>query len=84
MLLSICKNGSALCGIARALTTNPQVLIADEPTGNLDSKRTEEIKSLLLDLNKKQGITIILVTHNPDFASIADKIIQIEDGKIKA
>lgn len=70
--------------IARTLATNPQVLIADEPTGNLDSKRTEEIKSLLLDLNKKQGITIILVTHNPDFASIADKIIQIEDGKIKA
>lgn len=68
--------------IARALATNPQVLIADEPTGNLDSRRTEEIKNLLLDLNKEQGITIIVVTHNPDFAQIADNILHIEDGKI--
>ncbi|MBR1649424.1 MAG: ABC transporter ATP-binding protein [Alphaproteobacteria bacterium] len=69
--------------IARALITNPKVLIADEPTGNLDTKRTEEIKNLLIDLNRKQGITIILVTHNPELAQIADKVLFMEDGKIK-
>lgn len=69
--------------IARALVADPKVLIADEPTGNLDSRRTEEIKTLLLELNRSRGITIILVTHNPDFAKIADTILEISDGRVR-
>ncbi|GMO27439.1 MAG: ABC transporter ATP-binding protein [Termitinemataceae bacterium] len=66
--------------IARALINNPKILIADEPTGNLDSKRSDEIKELLVHLNKANGITIILVTHNPDFAKIGDITIEMSDG----
>lgn len=69
--------------IARALINNPSVLLADEPTGNLDSKRSEEVKQLFLDLNKNRGISIIFVTHNPDFAKIAHNLIEIRDGKIE-
>lgn len=68
--------------IARALIGKPQVLVADEPTGNLDSKRTEEIKELLLNLNKQERLTIIVVTHNLEFAKTADKILTISDGRI--
>lgn len=69
--------------IARALITKPKILIADEPTGNLDSQRTEEIKNLLLKLKQEQNLTIILVTHNPEFAKTADRILTISDGEIK-
>ncbi|GHV07675.1 hypothetical protein AGMMS50229_14870 [Campylobacterota bacterium] len=69
--------------IARALINNPKILIADEPTGNLDSKRSDEIKELIIRLNKTNGITIILVTHNPDFAKIGNIIIELADGCIK-
>lgn len=68
--------------IARALIGKPQVLIADEPTGNLDSKRTEEIKELLLRLNKQENLTIVVVTHNLEFAQNADRILTISDGKL--
>jgi ABC-type lipoprotein export system ATPase subunit len=68
--------------IARALTGKPQVLIADEPTGNLDSRRSNEIKDLLVRLNRDQGITIILVTHNPGLARIGSRVIELKDGKI--
>lgn len=68
--------------IARALIGKPQVLIADEPTGNLDSKRTEEIKELLLNLNKRENLTIVVVTHNLEFAKTADRILTISDGRI--
>ena len=68
--------------IARALVGKPQILIADEPTGNLDSKRSNEIKDLLVRLNREQGITIILVTHNPDLAKIGNRVIELKDGKI--
>lgn len=68
--------------IARALIGKPQVLVADEPTGNLDSKRTEEIKELLLNLNKQERLTIIVVTHNLEFAKTADRILTISDGRI--
>ncbi|MDR3290308.1 MAG: ABC transporter ATP-binding protein [Rickettsiales bacterium] len=68
--------------IARALINNPSILIADEPTGNLDSKRSEEIKELLLTLNKEQKITIIIVTHSQELAKIGNKVINIVDGKI--
>jgi putative ABC transport system ATP-binding protein len=68
--------------IARALVGRPQVLIADEPTGNLDSRRSHEIKDLLVRLNREQGITIILVTHNPDLAKIGSRVIELKDGRI--
>jgi putative ABC transport system ATP-binding protein len=69
--------------VARALINNPSVLIADEPTGNLDSKRSDEIIDLLANLNKNHGITIILVTHNPQLAQIGNSFIELSDGKIK-
>lgn len=69
--------------IARALANNPEIIIADEPTGNLDSKRGEEIVDLLKDLNKKGGITLIVITHDPNVARQADRIIEIHDGRIK-
>ena len=68
--------------IARALANDPDILLADEPTGNLDSARSLEIGSLLRDLNRKQGLTIILVTHNPELAAVADRKIELRDGKI--
>ena len=68
--------------IARALVGKPQILIADEPTGNLDSRRSNEIKDLLIRLNRDQGITIILVTHNPDLAAIGSRVIELKDGRI--
>jgi putative ABC transport system ATP-binding protein len=68
--------------IARALIGNPKVLVADEPTGNLDSKRSGEIKELLVNLNRERKITIILVTHNPDLAQIGTRVIELKDGRI--
>ena len=68
--------------IARALVGNPRILIADEPTGNLDSRRSNEIKDLLVGLNRDRGITIILVTHNPGLAKIGNRVIELKDGKI--
>jgi putative ABC transport system ATP-binding protein len=68
--------------IARALIGKPDLLIADEPTGNLDSKRSNEIKELLVRLNREQNLTIILVTHSPELAQIGDRIIELKDGKI--
>lgn len=69
--------------IARALINKPKILLADEPTGNLDSKRSEEIAGILSALNRDDQITIILVTHNPHLASQAGRIIELEDGKIR-
>ncbi len=68
--------------IARALVNKPKILLADEPTGNLDSKRSDEIGLLLRDLNEKLNISIILVTHNLHLAAMAKKQIEIQDGKI--
>lgn len=68
--------------IARALITNPAILLADEPTGNLDSKNTREIMQLFRYSNKKYKQTIIIVTHDENVAAMANRIIQIEDGKI--
>ncbi len=68
--------------IARALINKPKILLADEPTGNLDSKRSVEIADILTDLNRSEGLTIILVTHNPALAQKAGKIIELEDGRI--
>lgn len=69
--------------IARALVNKPEVILADEPTGNLDTKRGNEIGKLLRDLSRKEGITIIMVTHNANLAKAADRIIELEDGKLK-
>ncbi len=68
--------------IARAIVTRPLVLLADEPTGNLDSKRGHDIMELLVSLNREQGITIIMVTHEPDMAGYASRIVRFVDGNI--
>lgn len=68
--------------IARALITNPDLLLADEPTGNLDSKSAVEIMELLTALNSKKGITIAMVTHESDMADFADRTIHFVDGRI--
>ena len=67
--------------IGRALITNPTIILADEPTGNLDSKSSDEIVALLKKSNKELKQTIIMITHNMEIAKIADRIIKIEDGK---
>ncbi len=69
--------------IARAIVTSPQVLFADEPTGNLDSERSIEIMELLNALNRDQGITIAMVTHEPDMAAYARTIIRFRDGLVE-
>ena len=68
--------------IGRALITNPSIILADEPTGNLDSKSSDEIVALLKKTNKELKQTIIMITHNMEIAAYADRIIKIEDGKI--
>ena len=70
------------CSIGRALITHPAIILADEPTGNLDSKSSLEVVSLLKKSNREYKQTIIMITHDLDIASSADRIIKIEDGKI--
>jgi putative ABC transport system ATP-binding protein len=69
--------------IARAIVTNPDVLLADEPTGNLDSERSVEIMELLTGLNRDSGITVLMVTHEPDMAAFARTIIHFKDGLVE-
>lgn len=68
--------------IARALMMKPRLILADEPTGNLDSKTGHEIMDLLTELNKKDRITVVLVTHEKDIAAYAKRVIKIKDGRI--
>lgn len=68
--------------IARALMNNPEILFADEPTGNLDSENSQQIIQLFEKINQETGMTIILVTHSSELASHADRIIHLKDGKI--
>lgn len=68
--------------IGRALITNPSIVLADEPTGNLDTKSSDEIVHLLREFNKKYKQTVIMITHNMEIAKLADRIIKIEDGHI--
>lgn len=67
--------------IARALIDNPEIVLADEPTGNLDSKTGESIIKLLKELNKKEGVTVILVTHDKEIAKKTERVITLVDGK---
>jgi len=69
--------------IARALVNRPEVLIADEPTGNLDSQRSGEIGEILQDLNRNAGLTIIMVTHNPVLARLGGRLIEMRDGRVE-
>jgi len=68
--------------IARAIVTNPSVLLADEPTGNLDTKTSHEIMELLVDLNWEQKITILMVTHEPEMVAYAGRVVHFLDGRI--
>jgi putative ABC transport system ATP-binding protein len=67
--------------IARALVNNPEILLADEPTGNLDTKRSGEIGEILQDLNRHAGLTIIMVSHDPGLARLAGRVIEMRDGQ---
>jgi putative ABC transport system ATP-binding protein len=69
--------------IARALINDPAIVMADEPTGNLDSKSGSEIMDLLLSLNREHGTTLIIVTHDPDIAAQSQRIIRIRDGMVE-
>ena len=70
--------------IARAIANGPAILLADEPTGNLDSKNSDVVLNLLRDLNKRLGQTILMITHNPEAAAYADRTIQMRDGQVVA
>jgi len=68
--------------IARAIVSEPAVLLADEPTGNLDTQRSHEIMDLLARLNSEQGITVLMVTHEPDMAAYAHRVVRFVDGLV--
>jgi putative ABC transport system ATP-binding protein len=68
--------------IARALVNRPKIIMADEPTGNLDSATSQDIMKLFTQLNRNDGITVILVTHEADIAAYADRLVRFVDGKI--
>ena len=69
-------------GVARALVMDPQIIFADEPTGNLDSRTSEDIMDLMQKVVRRQGKTLVMVTHDPHLASYADRVFHIRDGRI--
>ena len=69
-------------GIARAFVSNPKVIFADEPTGNLDSKTSKQVLYRMLELTKNQQVTFVMVTHEPELAERADRVVTILDGKV--
>jgi len=69
--------------IARALVDNPSILIADEPTGNLDTENGDAIEKLLFELQKKLGTTLVIVTHDTDLAKRCERVVYLKDGKIE-
>jgi putative ABC transport system ATP-binding protein len=70
--------------IARAIVTGPKVLLADEPTGNLDSVNSREIMELITALNRERGLTVLMVTHEPDMAAYANRIVRFVDGRVES
>jgi putative ABC transport system ATP-binding protein len=70
--------------IARAIVTRPSVLLADEPTGNLDTKTSQEVMELITSFNRQQGITVLMVTHEPDIAAYARRVIRFVDGLVES
>ena len=70
--------------IARAIVTRPEVLLADEPTGNLDTHTGREIMELIAALNREQGITVLMVTHEPDMAAYAKRVVRFVDGRVES
>jgi len=70
--------------IARAIVTRPSVLFADEPTGNLDTRTSEEIMALITRINREQGVTVLMVTHEPDMAAHARRIVRFVDGRVES
>ena len=78
-----CQEGSNNVAIARAIINDPKFIIADEPTGALDSKTSQDIMELFVKLNKEQNTTIIMVTHDREVAEKADRIIHILDGRVQ-
>jgi putative ABC transport system ATP-binding protein len=68
--------------IARAIVTQPAVVLADEPTGNLDTQRSHEIMGLMVGLNRDHGITVLMVTHEPDMAAYAHRMVHFLDGRV--
>jgi putative ABC transport system ATP-binding protein len=68
--------------IARALVNNPAIVMADEPTGNLDTKSGDEIMDVMLELNKERGTTLIIITHDPEVAERTERVINIRDGVV--
>jgi putative ABC transport system ATP-binding protein len=68
--------------IARALVNQPRLLLADEPTGNLDTRTSKEIMALFSELNQREGITVVLITHEPDIAAYANRLVRLADGCI--
>src|SRR6185295_137875 len=70
--------------IARALVTAPHLVLADEPTGNLDSSRKNEIMTLFQELNRHRGIAIVMVTHEPEMAAYADRTVHFQDGRVRS
>lgn len=68
--------------IARALISDPEVIVADEPTGNLDTDTSEQVMQLLFDLHKRRNVTLVIVTHDHDLAARCDRVVRIQDGKV--
>jgi putative ABC transport system ATP-binding protein len=69
--------------IARALINKPEILLCDEPTGNLDSENGQNILRLIKQLNQEENVTVILVTHDKDIACVADRVVYLRDGQMK-
>jgi putative ABC transport system ATP-binding protein len=70
--------------IARAVICDPKLLLADEPTGNLDTDNSQTVLNMIRDLNKTFGQTVLMITHNPEVAAVADRIIHMRDGRVIA
>ena len=68
--------------IARALVHDPALVVADEPTGNLDSETARRVLALLTELNRESGVTLLLATHSPEIAAAADRVVHMRDGRI--